>query len=175
MPERPPTAAVQRGGGSRSAVRGDGDVGGEAAGADAVLRADERLHGAHGEADLATHLVAAHQRLQPHQPAQRAQGSPGLNTANATLHQVSLQQMQLQAIFSYLKLKLSAYYSAEETFDISFPFFVSSFNGVHPTFINPSQNKINPITRKFIQSEVEGVGSNLFGQVNIGASATITS
>lgn len=41
-------------------------VGGEVAGADAGLRADERLHAAHGEVDLPPHLVAAHQRLQPH-------------------------------------------------------------------------------------------------------------
>ena len=53
-------------------------VGGEAAGTDAGLRADERLHAAHGEVHLPPHLVAAHQRLQPHQAAQRAQGSPGL-------------------------------------------------------------------------------------------------
>jgi hypothetical protein len=71
-----PTAAVRwHDGGSAARV--------EAAGADAVLRADERLHGAHGLADLATHLVAAHQGLQPHQAAQRAQRPPRLNTTSA--------------------------------------------------------------------------------------------
>jgi hypothetical protein len=46
---------------------------------EAGLGADQRLHAAHGgEVDLATHLVPPHQGLQPHQPAQRAEGSPGL-------------------------------------------------------------------------------------------------
>uniref|UniRef100_K3YTX6 Uncharacterized protein n=1 Tax=Setaria italica TaxID=4555 RepID=K3YTX6_SETIT len=39
---------------------------GEAARPDAGLGADEGLHAAHGEVDLPPHLVAAHQRLQPH-------------------------------------------------------------------------------------------------------------
>jgi hypothetical protein len=80
VPVGAPTTAVRWDGGKSTARV---DVGGESAGADAVLRADERLHGPHGLADLATHLVAAHQRLQTHQPAQRAQGPPRLNTTGA--------------------------------------------------------------------------------------------
>uniref|UniRef100_A0A0E0G583 Uncharacterized protein n=1 Tax=Oryza nivara TaxID=4536 RepID=A0A0E0G583_ORYNI len=81
----PSPGAVGGGGGGerkgREAERGDAGVevvGDEAAGADAGLGADERLHAAHGEVDLAPHLVTAHQRLQPHQPAERAQGSTRL-------------------------------------------------------------------------------------------------
>ena len=55
---------------------------GEAARPDAGLGADEGLHAAHGEVHLPPHLVAAHQRLQPHQAAQRPQGSPGLEDPN---------------------------------------------------------------------------------------------
>ena len=64
-------------------------VGGEAAGTDAGLRVDERLHAAHGEVDLAPHLVAAHQRLQPHQPPQRAPGSPRLRANACSYHLLS--------------------------------------------------------------------------------------
>jgi hypothetical protein len=57
---------------------------GEATRPDAGLGADEGLHAAHGEVHLPPHLVAAHQRLETHQAAQRAQGSPGLEPINKT-------------------------------------------------------------------------------------------
>lgn len=83
MPVRLTTGTVRGDDGGEPATRAD--VRGEAAGADAVLRTDERLHAAHGVMDLATHLVTAHQRLQPHQPAQSAQGSPRLNISTMSL------------------------------------------------------------------------------------------
>ena len=46
-----------------------------------VLRGDERLHAAQGVAGLAAHEVAAHQRLQLDEPAQRAQRLPRLQQA----------------------------------------------------------------------------------------------
>jgi hypothetical protein len=55
-----------------------GGGGGETAGAEAVLRAHERLHAAHGAVNLAPHLVPAHQSLQAHQTAQCGKGSPSL-------------------------------------------------------------------------------------------------
>jgi hypothetical protein len=50
----------------------------EALDARPVLRRDERLHAAQGVAGLAPHQVAAHQRLQLDEPAQRAQRLPRL-------------------------------------------------------------------------------------------------
>lgn len=50
----------------------------EAASADSVLDSDEGLHTAHGHVGLLPHVVAAHQRLEAHEAAQRPQRPPRL-------------------------------------------------------------------------------------------------